>query len=330
MPSDNAASQWTEHQHSDGRRYFYNKATKQSSWDKPEALKSVEEKMNTTSWKEYKTADGRDYFYNPTTKASVWEMPIELKRLRGLVKEAEESEDEAPPKGGRKESEEKEEPEYATQEDRRNAFRELLEEKNVKSTVKWEEALKTIQDDRRLNALNTAGERKQAFAEYITQRKKKDKDEERQKKVRAKDDFLDALKSWEALKLTSRYKDAAEEFFEKDWWKLIEEDERDELFQDFMDEHEKKSKEDRRKKRKEYVEQINLMYDKEESITVSSRWRDVQEKLRDDETFKWFSKLEALTSWEEWAGGAEKKELEAKSKTKFRQERLARDQRRRR
>ena len=68
---------WTEHTHSDGRRYYYNKdragvsslgmcksakevsnepvaqVTKQSSWDKPECLKNADEKLNTTSWKEW-------------------------------------------------------------------------------------------------------------------------------------------------------------------------------------------------------------------------------------------------------------------------------------
>jgi len=307
------ASQWTEHTHSDGRRYFYNKVTKASSWDKPACLKTSEEKQNTTSWKEYKTADGRDYFYNPVTKQSVWEMPLELKRIRGLVKEEEEEE------------EKEEAPEWASQEERRNAFKELLEEKGVKSTGKWEEALKLIQEDRRFNALTSAGERKQFFAEWATQTKKREKEEERQKKMRSKDDFIDALTNWEDLKVSSRYKDVAEAMVERDFWKYIEEEERDELFQDFMDEHEKKQKEERRKNRKEHVEKIKTVYADHAEISVLSRWRDVQDLLKENEDFKWFSKLEALTSWEEWVLDAEKKELDAKSKTKFRTERKARD-----
>jgi len=314
----NEASEWTEHTHSDGRRYYYNRVTKQSSWDKPECLKSAEEKLNTTSWKEYKTADGRDYFYNPGTKQSVWEMPIELKRLRGLVKDDDQEEE-----GGGEEREEQ--PEWATQEERRGAFRELLEEKGVKPTMKWEEALKLIQEDRRFNALSTAGERKQVFAEFVTQTKKRAKEEEREKRKRAKDDFIVALSSWEDLRLSSRYKEAAEAFCDKEFFKLIEEDERDELFQDFMDEHEKKSREDRRKTRKEYVEKIKGIYVENSEITVLSRWRDVQDILRDNETFRWLSKLEALTSWEEWVQETEKKELESKTKGKFRTERKTRD-----
>merc|ERR1712151_588047 len=103
--------------------------------------------------------------------------------------------------------------------------------------MKWEEALKLIQEDRRFNALASAGERKQAFAEFVTQSKKREKEEEREKRKRAKDDFFEALGEWKDLKVTSRYKDAAEAFVDRDFFKLIDEDERDELFQDFMDEH---------------------------------------------------------------------------------------------
>jgi len=312
------ASAWTEHTHSDGRRYYYNKATKQSSWDKPECLKSNEERLNTTQWKEYKTADGRDYFYNPVSRQSVWDMPDELKRLRGLSTGPER--EESPP-----DEEREEEPEWSTPEERRAAFRELLDEKGIRCTMKWEEALKIIQDDRRFNALNTAGERKQVFAEYVTQTKKREKEAEREKRKRAKDDFLAALADWEDLKVTSRYREAAEAFCDKDFYKLLEEEERDELFQDFMDEHEKKVRDDRRKQRKEYVEKIKAVYVEHEEISTLSRWRDLQDILSDNETFRWLSKLEALTSWEEWVNEWEKKELDNKAKARFREDRLVRD-----
>ena len=135
----------------------------------------------------------------------------------------------------------------------------LLEDKGIKSNMKWEDALKLIQEprnrgewigtanllsvalelqlsassvsilqeDRRFGALAAAGERKQAFAEYITQSKKREKEEEREKRKKAKDDFIDALTAWKDLKLTTRYKDAAEHFYNEEWFKLLEEDERD-------------------------------------------------------------------------------------------------------
>merc|ERR1712194_250541 len=283
--------------------------------------KSQEEKLNTTQWKEYKTADGRDYFYNPVTKQSVWEMPAELKQLREVTKKKEESEEEEESE----QEEEKKEEEWATPEAKRAAFRELLDDKGVKSTSKWEEAVKLINEDRRFNALTSAGERKQEFSVFVTQKKKREKEEERQKKVRAKDDFQEALSKWDGLKANARYKEAAEAFYEEEFYKLMEEDDRDELFQDYMDEYEKKLKEERRAQRKEQVEKIKASYTSHEEISLTSKWKDVQELLKDEETYKWLSKLEALTSWEEWVTESEKKEVEVKGKAKFRHERLTRD-----
>lgn len=57
--------------------------TKQSSWDKPDALKTPEERASTTEWKEYKGADGRDDFFNTITTQGVWTMPKEWKKRRG-------------------------------------------------------------------------------------------------------------------------------------------------------------------------------------------------------------------------------------------------------
>lgn len=36
---------WTEHKAPDGRTYFYNADTKQSSWEKPDDLKSAAEAL---------------------------------------------------------------------------------------------------------------------------------------------------------------------------------------------------------------------------------------------------------------------------------------------
>ena len=74
--------------------------------------------------------------------------------------------------------------------------------------------------------MTAAGERKQCFAEYITQSKKREKEEEREKRKKAKDSFIDALSAWKDLKLTTRYKDSAEHFYNEEWFKLLEEDER--------------------------------------------------------------------------------------------------------
>ncbi|KHJ77388.1 WW domain protein [Oesophagostomum dentatum] len=78
---------WTRHETAEGRVYYYNKITKESSWNKPDELKTPQERQErstpTTSsssssnviWREYKTPEGRPYYYNTVTKETTWTKP---------------------------------------------------------------------------------------------------------------------------------------------------------------------------------------------------------------------------------------------------------------
>ncbi|PFH51972.1 hypothetical protein AMATHDRAFT_74657 [Amanita thiersii Skay4041] len=71
-------SMWTEHRNPEGRTYWFNTATKESVWEKPDDLKTPFEKaLNQTKWKEY-FSNGRKYYYNTESKESKWDMPDEL------------------------------------------------------------------------------------------------------------------------------------------------------------------------------------------------------------------------------------------------------------
>ena len=74
---------WTEHKSPDGRIYFYNTITKQSVWEKPDALKTETELLLAKCpWKEYKSDSGRIYYHNNDTKESVWTVPKELQLIK--------------------------------------------------------------------------------------------------------------------------------------------------------------------------------------------------------------------------------------------------------
>ncbi|WKX99060.1 hypothetical protein Q1695_014157 [Nippostrongylus brasiliensis] len=75
---------WTKHETAEGRVYYYNKITKESSWNKPDELKTPQERQARTTptstsangiWKEYKTPEGRAYYYNSVTKETTWTKP---------------------------------------------------------------------------------------------------------------------------------------------------------------------------------------------------------------------------------------------------------------
>ncbi|XP_028847061.1 pre-mRNA-processing factor 40 homolog A isoform X2 [Denticeps clupeoides] len=80
-------SVWTEHKSLDGKTYYYNTETKQSTWEKPDELKSpVEQMLSKCPWKEYKSDTGKPYYYNSQTKESRWTKPKELEDLEALIK----------------------------------------------------------------------------------------------------------------------------------------------------------------------------------------------------------------------------------------------------
>lgn len=84
-------SMWTEHKSPDGRTYYYNIETKQSTWEKPDEMKSPAEQMlSKCPWKEFKSDSGKPYYYNSQTKESRWAKPKELEDLEAMIK-AEES-----------------------------------------------------------------------------------------------------------------------------------------------------------------------------------------------------------------------------------------------
>uniref|UniRef100_A0A8D0GGA7 Pre-mRNA-processing factor 40 homolog A n=1 Tax=Sphenodon punctatus TaxID=8508 RepID=A0A8D0GGA7_SPHPU len=75
-------SVWTEHKSPDGRTYYYNTETKQSTWEKPDDLKTpAEQLLSKCPWKEYKSDSGKPYYYNSQTKESRWAKPKELEDL---------------------------------------------------------------------------------------------------------------------------------------------------------------------------------------------------------------------------------------------------------
>ena len=75
------SSVWQTHA-VDGREYYYNTETKQTTWDKPDALKSAAEREESSEalqpTKEFTSIFGK-YYYQPQTKETTWTMPDEMK-----------------------------------------------------------------------------------------------------------------------------------------------------------------------------------------------------------------------------------------------------------
>lgn len=80
-PPPRVIGPWAEHTAPDGKKYYFNSLTQESTYEKPEAFKTnAERALPTCVWKEY-IKNGKSYFFNSqTNEVSVSLMPEIPKR----------------------------------------------------------------------------------------------------------------------------------------------------------------------------------------------------------------------------------------------------------
>uniref|UniRef100_A0A8B9RL93 Pre-mRNA-processing factor 40 homolog B n=1 Tax=Astyanax mexicanus TaxID=7994 RepID=A0A8B9RL93_ASTMX len=323
-------SVWTEHKSLDGKTYYYNTETKQSTWEKPDELKSPAEQMlSKCPWKEYKSDTGKPYYYNSQSKESRWTKPKELEDL-------EEQLSQMPINDSSKE----ERPElvkkvykWNTKEEAKQAFKELLKEKGVSSNASWEQAMKLIINDPRYSALPKLSEKKQAFNAYKVQTEKEEKEEARIKYKESKETFQRFLENHEKMTSTTRYKKAEQMFGDQEVWSCVPERDRLEIYEDVLFYLAKKEKEQAKQLRKRNWEALKNILDNMANVTYRTTWSEAQQYLLDNPTFaedeelQNMDKEDALICFEEHIRALEKEEEEEKQKTLLRERRRQRKSR---
>lgn len=461
-PTREAPTDWIEHTSADGRRYYYNKRTRQSSWEKPlELMTPIERADASTNWKEYSSPDGRKYYYNKVTKESKWSIPEDLKLAREQVDKssvvgtqqetsvnppasapAPPSVVEAPsgadttssaaqeiasspvsvepdgatgdlqpvlvsgssastvvasmdenadgvqtllnavtPSASVPESAEaavtmasttqapmnkvnelsaqdihssadgvpakavegvesvkaleevkKDEtgekmhdialeaksvdPEpliYANKLEAKNAFKALLESANVGSDWTWDRAMRVIINDRRYGALKTLGERKQVFTEFLSQRKKQDAEERRNKLKKAREEFKQMLEDCTELTSSSRWSKAVNMFENDERFKAVERDrDRRDLFDNYLEELKNKERARAEEERKQNLMEYREFLESCDYIKADSQWRKLQDRLEADERCARLDKIDRLDVFLEYIRDLEREEEERK------------------
>lgn len=470
--SQSSSSDWQEHTQQDGKRYYFNKKTRQSSWEKPlELMTPIERADASTVWKEFTTEDGRKYYYNKETKQSKWQIPEELKAAReqaekeaaqglltgtGTTSAAVENvtvtseppvatvipvssiststvsglasspvqvtpvvavnasplvvsgspamptkhsatsgvvgvsslaatiplspsaasrsvggpaavvasttvlmsslgnsshdvsvsvdgasvQDLEEAKRGMavagkvnvtplEEKSVEEEPWlYASKQEAKEAFKALLESANVESNWNWEQTMRVIINDKRYGALKTLGERKQAFNEYLGQRKKLDAEERRIRMKKAREEFTKMLEECEELTSNTRWSKAISMFEEDERFKAVDKSlDREDLFDSYMVDLQKKEKEKAQENHRRNRQEFRQYLETCGYIKVTTQWRKVQDRLEDDERGLRLDKFDRFEVFQEYIRDLEREEEEQR---KIQKEQLKRVERKNR
>ena len=171
--------------------------------------------------------------------------------------------------------------EFSSRDDAMAAFRKLLEDKNIPSTMKFKEVQEICSNDNRWNALKTVGERKQTLAEYQTKKAKLEKDEKKEKAKKAKNAFLQLLAETTAIDSSTRWRDAQRLLSSDHRYKTLESDrDREDIFEEFIVELAKTEREDKEKGKKEMFESVKSFFNQligDHKIDRRSLWADVRE-----------------------------------------------------
>lgn len=214
--------------------------------------------------------------------------------------------------------------ELSKRDDVRAIYLQMFQEAGVSATWKWEDFQRIMKYDDRFNIIKAVGQKKQIFLEHLQNLKKKDREDGKHRKQAARENFLKMLESSGILKSDSKYYKTSHYFQGDPRWRILEEREREELYQDFLDELERKDKEKQKQLRNHQMQILRKMLEDNHEIDHRTKWQQVQKMLSENDHFKSLHKLDQLTVFSDFITEFEKNSSESKKldeKTKARKNR---------
>lgn len=202
---------------------------------------------------------------------------------------------------------------YVNKQEAKNAFKALLESSNVGPDWPWDQVMRVIINDKRYGALRTLGERKQAFNEFLAQKKKQEAEERRNKQKRACEEFRIMLEESTELTSSTRWSKLQTMFEDDDRFKAVErEKDRKDMFENYIEELKQKERVKAQEERKRNITEYRKFLESSDFIKASSQWRKVQDRLETDERCSRLDKIDRLEIFQEYLRDLEKEEEEQK------------------
>jgi hypothetical protein len=175
---------------------------------------------------------------------------------------------------------------YASREEATEAFRAVLEEHGIPSSMKYKEVQEICLADKRWNALKTVGDKKQNLAEYQTKQAKAEKEEHRERTRKGRAAFLLMLAENTQIDHNARWRTAQPLLVTDARYKAVEDEgDREDIFREFVQELDKKEREDAARARKEAVESFKQhlgdLYEEGKITRKSILWAEAKPALAD-------------------------------------------------
>lgn len=307
-------SVWQEVTDDEGRVYYYNSETQETSWVKPE------EGDSDSKWQAYKTEDGREYYYNEITGETTWEKPEELKSTVNVENKASEEEqtqseiDQLLIEKSLDSNELLNPPQYDSFKDAEDAFINLLKENNVDSTWSFQRIMSEFIRNPTYWAVPDPLHKKKLYEEYLVAKFQEAMTNKAQVLETFEKNFLEALDEYKKkgkLKYSTRWLSIKKLLIEEEnpifKHTILSDNEVSVIYfkyiQGLRDEHEKQLKEQKEQALLDL--ETYLTKSSHSFISRSSTWEELYATISNDPRFKEnpnFNKLNKLDLFELYRG----------------------------
>ncbi|KAI9093766.1 hypothetical protein DFS34DRAFT_652327 [Phlyctochytrium arcticum] len=302
-----AATPWKKHTTNDGKNYYYNTLTKQTTWETPDELKTpLERALSGTQWKEFTAADsGKKYYYNSNTKVTTWEVPAEIQAiidasqtsavvLASDALERKEEEKSLPPGPT---AEAPKTVEFSTREEAERAFKKLLHDKGVTPAWTWDETLNVIIRHPVYRALKTLAERRATFEQYVEERRQEEEHRRKTKYANDRQALRKLFSETTTIHPRTHYRKVEELLQENPVFRAVPEKDREAIYAEYSEDMKIKEKEVIRETRKENVAKFERLLNRltsEGLITLETTWEQVQTLYKAQPEYRADRKLQAM------------------------------------
>eukprot|EP00210_Caulerpa_lentillifera_P005018 g4792.t1 len=344
----NPNSEWTEHTAPNGRKYFFNRRTQESRWEKPPELVAAALAEEAQNWKEFMSPDGRKYYYNKVTRESKWTLPDEVLAAKQaaiarasasstapvqVVKLSESKKERSSGGGGggsyqsKMKSSTQSKTDSAALAEGKRIFRELLESVNCKPGWTWDQVMRATVTDSRYGALSTLAEKKSCFNDFIEEMERERDEQQKERERVATKRFIELLDENPDITYSTRYMKARELIGDDERWNGLDDFRRESVFISHLREKHEKLVESRRQNRDGNIAAFKALL-KNHNIKMTTTYKRACNKLHGLDDYEALDRLDRLEVYEWYVRSLEKKyyeEEEAREASQKRKDRKTRE-----